>query len=72
MKGDDLAEHQIIVERFAADDLFKVTISVTLHSIAAWLSATRGAPTSRHGAIVRPAWANSLCPRGSGAELWLI
>ena len=44
----------------------------TLHSSAACASATRGALTSRHGAIARPAWTNSLSPRGSGAEVRFI
>ena len=48
------------------------TISTTLHSSEAGLSATRGAATSRHSAIVSPAQANSLSPRGSGAEVTFI
>jgi hypothetical protein len=45
------------------------TISTTLHSREAGLSATRGAATRRHSAMVTPAWANSLSPRGKAAEV---
>ncbi len=42
--------------------LFSRSTCVTLHSRLACASATRGAATSRHGAIVRPACSNSLTP----------
>ncbi len=48
------------------------TISTTLHSSEAGLSATRGAATMRHPAIVNPAWSNSFAPRGSGADVAFI
>src|SRR4029079_7644452 len=46
--------------------------SVTLHSSAAGASATRGGATSRDGAAVRPAKANSLTPRGASTAVWFI
>ena len=43
--------------------------SSTRHSSAQGLAATRGGLTSTEGAASRPAWPNSLAPRGSGAEV---
>ncbi|MCY1382592.1 hypothetical protein D9M69_706280 [compost metagenome] len=45
---------------------------MTLHSIAARASPTRGTLTRRLSAGVRPANPYSLAPGGKGAEVWFI
>ena len=51
---------------------FRRMISVTLHSIAQGLAATRGGFTSVLAAISRPACKNSFSPSGRVAEVAFI